>query len=207
MSVLPVALVTHISGHNHGHSGAKVCSKHRVIRLQSISTPVLTGGKHLLWLPRVSSHLVASFAQPRQTTARLNASPAHYVTVPRLTSLLRLTVLVESMSPTDSRFPRSVALMVERAIEEHKQSILRFGKRRPRHLKWLLPDFSLLELELNYSKRQEGPRFYSWQGQHIIRLNRRRISMYQLHKFCQGTNTHRIVDVELNPSYIVQFFD
>ena len=111
------------------------------------------------------------------------------------------------MSETDFNFPRSVALMVERAIEEHKQSILRFGKRRPRHLKWLLPDFSLLELELNYSKRQEGPRFYSWLGQHIIRLNRRRISMYQLHKFCQGTNTHRIVDVELNPSYIVQFFD
>ena len=110
------------------------------------------------------------------------------------------------MCETDFNFPHSVALMVERSIEEYKQSIVSFGKRKPKHFKWLLPDLSLLELELTCSKCKVG-RAFILLSKYRIRLNRRRISMYQLHKFCQGTNTHRIVDIELNPTYIVRFFD
>ena len=113
------------------------------------------------------------------------------------------------MSPTDSRFPRSVALMVERAMKEYKQSIVGYGKRKPKHIKWLLPDLNLLELVLIHKTSKRFPRCHSRsvQMEHRLKLNGRRISMYQLHKFCRGTNTHRIVDVELNPTFIVQFLD
>ena len=207
MSTQQATQATHISGHSPGRSGARVCSKHRVIHSHNISTLVPTDGRRSPLLPRVSSHSVVSSAQPRQTTARLSASPAHCVTVLRLTSLLRLTVLEESMSPTDSRFPRSVALMVERAMKDYKQSIVGYGKRKPKHIKWLLPDLNLLELVLIHKTYKRFPRCHSRNVEHRLKLNGRRISMYQLHKFCRGTNTHRIVDVELNPTFIVQFLD
>ena len=36
MSMPQATLVTHINGHNHGRNGARVCSKHRVIRSHNI---------------------------------------------------------------------------------------------------------------------------------------------------------------------------
>ena len=94
-AMISPSLVALLNEHAAGHTGythqwsqpwaqwCRECSKLRVIRSHSISTPVLTVGRRSPSLPRVSSHSVASSAPPRKrTTARLNASiEAHLLTM------------------------------------------------------------------------------------------------------------------------------